>query len=69
MLGILCFLTSGFLSQSDLRDDYEKVHDYMRSKIKNEDESLRAGIGKPLDVHVQLFVEDITNLNQVRIQT
>ena len=47
-------------------DDYEKLHNYMIRKMDAEDSSLRAGIGSSLEVNVQLFVEDITNLNQVR---
>ena len=47
-------------------DDYEKLHNYMIGKMDAEDSSLRAGIGSSLEVNVQLFVEDITNLNQVR---
>ena len=46
-------------------DDYEKLHNYMIGKMNTEDSSLRAGIGSSLEVNVQLFVEDITNLNQV----
>ena len=46
-------------------DDYEKLHNYMIRKMDAEDSSLRAGIGSSLEVNVQLFVEDITNLNQV----
>lgn len=46
-------------------DDYEKLHNYMIGKMDAEDSSLRAGIGSSLEVNVQLFVEDITNLNQV----
>ena len=46
-------------------DDYEKLHNYIIEKMNTEDSSLRAGIGSSLEVNVQLFVEDITNLNQV----
>ena len=46
-------------------DDYEKLHNYITKKMNDEDPSLRAGIGNSLEVNVQLFVEDITNLNQV----
>ena len=47
------------------KDDYEKLHNYITEKMNDEDPSLRAGIGNSLEVNVQLFVEDITNLNQV----
>ena len=46
-------------------DDYEKLHNYIIEKMNTEDSSLRAGIGSSLEVNVQLFVEDITNLNHV----
>ena len=60
------FLISEVLTQSVSGiDDYEKLHNYITEKMNDEDPSLRAGIGNSLEVNVQLFVEDITNLNQV----
>ena len=60
------FFISEVLTQSASGiDDYEKLHNYMIGRMNAEDPSLRAGIGHSLEVNVQLFVEDITNLNQV----
>ena len=60
------FFISEVLTQSVSGiDDYEKLHNYITEKMNDEDPSLRAGIGNSLEVNVQLFVEDITNLNQV----
>ena len=58
------FFISEVLTVSGI-DDYEKLHNYITEKMNDEDPSLRAGIGNSLEVNVQLFVEDITNLNQV----
>ena len=63
--GCVIFLSRILTQSASEIDDYEKLHNYMMRKMDSEDPSLRAGIGTSLNVSITLFVEDITNLNQV----
>ena len=63
--GCVIFLSRILTQSASEIDDYEKLHNFMMRKMDSEDPSLRAGIGTSLNVSITLFVEDITNLNQV----